>query len=562
MSEINNSTPWPEYPRPQFKRDSFFNLNGQWKLTVNQFDKIIYDGNITVPFPPESDLSGVKLTPSKDNILTYEKKFILPENFNKGKVLLHFGACDQETRVSINGDYIGENVGGYLPFSFDITDYINDYENLITVDVVDTLDQALPYGKQRFKRGGMWYTPISGIWQTVWLESVPENHVESIQVTTTVDTAVISVKGGIDEKKLILLNADNEETKEFDFSGSSIKITLNNPENWTPENPKLYYFKLISGQDTVESYFALRTISIDHGEKHPRLLLNGKPYFFHGLLDQGYFQDGIFLPASPQGFLNDIKAMKALGFNTLRKHIKIEPELFYYYCDREGMAVFQDFVNNGKYSFLIDTALPTIGLKKGITHKATPWRAAMFESTANDTVELLYNHPSVVYYTIFNEGWGQYEPQRIYEKMKSLDPSRIWDTTSGWFNNSESDVISEHVYFKKLKIKADKKNRKPLILSEFGGYACKIKGHLFNEKKDYGYKFFDTPEKLQEALSNLYLKEVLPLIEKEGLSATILTQVSDVEDEINGLLTYDREVCKVDKKAMNDIAEKLIKACK
>jgi beta-galactosidase/beta-glucuronidase len=295
---------------------------------------------------------------------------------------------------------------------------------------------------------------------------------------------------------------------------------------------------------------------------HPRLLLNEKPYFFHGLLDQGYFQDGIYLPASPEGFLNDIKEMKALGFNTLRKHIKIEPDLFYYYCDREGMAVFQDFVNSGKYSFLIDTALPTIGLKKGITHSATKRRAEIFENTANDTVELLYNHPSVVYYTIFNEGWGQYEPQRIYEKMKSLDPSRIWDTTSGWFNNSESDVISEHVYFKKLKIKADKKNKKPLVLSEFGGYACKVKGHLFNEKKDYGYKFFDTPEKLQEALRVLYLNEVLPLIEKEGLSATILTQVSDVEDEINGLLTYDREVCKVDPKAMNDIADKLIKACK
>jgi hypothetical protein len=287
------------------------------------------------------------------------------------------------------------------------------------------------------------------------------------------------------------------------------------------------------------------------------ICLNGKPYFFHGLLDQGYFSDGIYTPASPTGYKHDILTMKSLGFNMLRKHIKIEPSIFYYYCDKYGMAVFQDMVNSGKYSYLIDTVLPTAGIKKGISHKATEKRRAQFESDAGETVSLLYNHPSVCYYTIFNEGWGQYDADNVYKKLKPLDPSRIWDSTSVWFNEALSDVKSEHVYFRRLDLKPDPS--RPLVLSEFGGYSCKIPEHSFNLDKTYGYKFLKTPAELQAALENLYLNEVVPMIDR-GLSAAVLTQVSDVEDETNGLMTYDRKILKVDTEKMLSVSQKVYRA--
>jgi len=246
--------------------------------------------------------------------------------------------------------------------------------------------------------------------------------------------------------------------------------------------------------------------------------------------------------------------MKKLGFNMLRKHIKTEPDLFYYYCDKYGMIVFQDMVNSGKYNFLIDTALPTVGLRKGIKHHALKRRRRLFEQSAKETVNLLYNHPSVCYYTIFNEGWGQYDADRIFTEMKKLDSTRIWDATSGWFKERLSDVDSEHIYFKKIKLKA--LEDRPLVLSEFGGYSCKIDGHSFNLDNNYGYKLFDSKEKLTEGIKKLYMEEILPAI-KDGLCATVLTQVSDVEDETNGLVTYDRQVIKVDKDVMTEISQKL-----
>ena len=244
--------------------------------------------------------------------------------------------------------------------------------------------------------------------------------------------------------------------------------------------------------------------------------------------------------------------MKELGFNMLRKHIKIEPELFYYYCDKYGMIVFQDMVNSGKYNFLIDTALPTIGLKKGITHRASPIRRGAFTRETEATVKLLYNHPSVVYYTIFNEGWGQFDADENYRRLKALDPSRIWDATSGWFVEKESDVTSDHVYFKKLDLKNDPD--RPMVLSEFGGYSCKIEGHSFNLDKTYGYSFFKDTESFGKALKDLYMNEVIPMIDR-GLCATVYTQVSDVEDETNGLVTYDRQVVKVNKDDMLEISK-------
>ncbi len=541
-------TPWQEYPRPQLKRDSYLNLNGKWEFSVKKGNSKEYIGEILVPFPPESRISGIERQFDKNDILVYKRSFYVEKDFLRDRLLLHFGAVDQFCKVFINNNLVGEHEGGYIPFSFDITEFTSIGQNEITVEVSDPLDLELPYGKQCKKRGGMWYTPTSGIWQTVWLESVPEKYIKNIRILPDMNKVHIEVSGGENEKTLIL------DGKEFSFE-SEIDIEIENPKLWTPDNPKLYNFTVISGNDKIDSYFALRKVEIN-GNK---ILLNGKPVFFHGLLDQGYFSDGIYLPATEEGFKKDILTMKKLGFNMLRKHIKIEPEIFYYYCDKYGMFVFQDLVNSGKYNFFIDTALPTIGLKKGITHKASKKRREAFEKTAEETISLLYNHPSIVYYTLFNEGWGQYDAVRLYRQMKNLDPTRVWDATSGWFWTNESDVLSEHIYFKPLKLKND---GRPLVLSEFGGYSYKENGHVFNTKNTYGYKFYKDADEFKKGLIELYTEQVIPMIEKENLCAVVYTQVSDVEDETNGLFTYDRQALKVDDDEMKQISEKIYKAYK
>ena len=541
-------TPWDEYPRPMMKRDSYFCLNGKWDLKITKGEKVSYDGEILVPFPVESRLSGVERAVGKKDILIYSKAFILPDDFKKDKVLLHFGAVDQSCKVYINNTFATEHVGGYTPFQIDITKLLRDGENRIKVEVKDPLDTDLPYGKQRKDRGGMWYTPVSGIWQTVWMESVSEEHIEAIKISSDTASAKIEIVGGKEEKTLIF------EGKQIEFKGSEITVTPEEPKLWTPDEPYLYDFEIISGEDKISSYFALRKVEIS-GEK---ILLNGEPIFFHGLLDQGYFSDGIYLPATTDGYKNDILTMKAQGFNTLRKHIKTEPQIFYHYCDKYGMIVFQDFVNSGKYGFLIDTALPTVGMKQGFEHKASQNRSENFYKTAEKTVEILHNHPCVLYYTIFNEGWGQFRAEKAYEHFKKLDPSRIWDATSGWFQTNKSDVLSEHVYFKPLNLQKD---GRPLILSEFGGYSYKVAGHSFNLDKTYGYKFFSDEKLFRAELIKLYEEQVIPAIEK-GLCGAILTQVSDVEDETNGLLTYDRQVLKTDTAEMKQMAEKLYKTFK
>lgn len=547
--ELNKSEiPFCEYPRPQLKRDSFLCLNGKWDFKILNNGETAYSGEILVPFVPESRISGVERGIKKDDILVYERKFTLPECFLRDKLLLHIGACDQYATVFVNGKVVGENTGGYLPFCFDITDYINDNENVITVKAEDPLCKDLPYGKQTKKRGGMWYTKISGIWQTVWLESVPENYIEKIKVIPDLNGVDIEVIGGKNEKILLF------QGEEYAFSGEKFRLNIENPVLWSVDNPYLYKFEISSGEDTVKSYFGLRTVSVGNRNGKPLILLNGKPIFFHGLLDQGYFSDGIFLPATSEGYENDILSMKKCGFNMLRKHIKIEPELFYYYCDKNGMLVFQDMVNSGKYSFLLDTALPTIGIKKQLPRRVGNRRKEEFEKCALGMLELLFNHPSVVYYTVFNEGWGQFSPDEYYKKFKKIDNSRIYDTTSGWFHKKLSDVQSEHIYFKKIKFK--KSFKRPLILSEFGGYSCKIENHSFNLDKTYGYRYFNDKNEFETALISLYEDEIIPSI-NAGLCGAVLTQLSDVEDETNGLYTYDRKVLKVDSEKMKTVSEKI-----
>ncbi len=534
--------PWNVYPRPQMKRDSFLCLNGRWKFSVNGVD----GGTILVPYPPESRLSGA-LSVKPGDALRYERDFSLPAGFCRDRVLLHFGAVDQFCVVYLNGQYLGSHTGGYLPFSFDITEFLAE-SNHLRVECLDDLNHDYPYGKQRADRGGMWYTPVSGIWQTVWLESVPQNYIRAVKISTDCLSALLEIEG----RGPFTVECDG---KIYRPKTNRFRIRPEHPRLWTPETPNLYTAILRNDNDAVEIYFALRTIGSKMVDGVPRLCLNGNPYFFHGLLDQGYFPDGIFLPGAPEGFTFDVQTMKDLGFNTLRKHIKVEPEQFYYDCDRLGMVVFQDMVNSGDYYYWRDTAIPTLGGKAGTYHpRPSDTRRRFFEQHCRETMEHLHNHPSILLYTLFNEGWGQHDTRRLYRSLRPAAGDRILNAASGWFKNSDSDVQSEHIYFGDLKLESD--GRRPLLLTEFGGYSWPIEGHRFNLDEEYGYQKFTGREAFQAALSALYREKILPQIPR-GLCGAILTQLSDVEDETNGMVTYDRRVVKVCKKQQRSIAAAL-----
>ena len=543
----SGENPWQVYPRPQMRRDSYLNLNGFWEFSAGD----LYADRFRVPFCPESRLSNISTHFPEGSALCYRRSFVLPEGFHRGRVLLHIGAADQIAEVTVNGKFIGRHVGGYEAFSFDITDALTDPAqelfNVLCITCYDDLrDQRHPYGKQTLKRGGMWYTPVSGIWQTVWLESVPENYIQRLNIENRGYGVTISTEPPMEGKIIV------PELGQFPLGST---ITPENPHLWSPEDPYLYEFAVETGEDRVESYFAIRSLEIKEVDGCQRLCLNGKPYFFHGLLDQGYWPDGLLTPTAPECYARDILAMKALGFNTLRKHIKVEPEEFYYQCDKLGMVVFQDMVNNGDYRFLRDTALPTIGIQKlddRKLHRDEATRKAFLEGMES-TVRQLKNHPSICYWTIFNEGWGQFDSDNVYEQLKKLDDTRFIDATSGWFRREKTDVDSRHVYFKPIRLTA---GDKPLVLSEFGGFTYKAEGHVFNQDKSYGYGACETVDALQDKVEKLYLEQVVPAYEK-GLCAAIYTQVSDVEDEINGLMSYDRKVTKLDPARMQAIAEKL-----
>ena len=535
---------WDEYPRPQLRRDSYMPLNGEWELETVQGESL----KILVPFSPESVLSGIGK--NVGDAYTYKRKFVLSDSVNAERVLLHFGAVDQRATLRLNGSLVFEHTDGYVPFTVDITDFVNrSGENTLELDVVDETDHTYPYGKQKINRGGMWYTPISGIWQSVWLEGVPREYVRELRIEP-LENGVKIKTFGVTEGKITL-----DSGEEFDLIDGECVIEPESLKKWSPESPHLYWFTLKTEMDEVRSYFAVRTLEIKEVDGISRLCLNGKPYFFNGLLDQGYWSDGIYTPPSPACYQADILTARALGFNTLRKHIKIEPELFYYYCDKCGMIVFQDMVNNGSYSFVRDTVLPTVGFKKrNDTNTGCDADTKMaFEKHLESVVSALYNHPCVCYWTIFNEGWGQFDSQKMHEELKALDKTRFVDTASGWFKGAQSDVESEHIYFKTLKIKP---SDKPIVISEFGGYSYKIDEHSVNLESTYGYRLFSERSSFEDALVSLYENEVLPLIEK-GLCGAIYTQLSDVEDETNGLLTYDRRVLKINPERIREINEKL-----
>ena len=541
-----DKTKWQSYPRPQLKREGYKILNGRWKLGGR---------DIRIPFPPQSRLSDYIGKVGEQ--LVYETTFTIPREFGKPCIRIHFGAVDEVANVYVNDTFVGQHEGGYLHFSFDITKFIKrDKENKLRVEVTDTLNTKYPYGKQSKKRGGMWYTPISGIWQTVWLENLSENPIEEIKIIPSLDSVEVQLSANTKGFNAVV-TGNNKIAAQKTFEGNTGRLIIKDPVNWTTENPYLYDLRITTMEDDITSYFALRTVEIKRINGVNRVCLNGKPIFMHGVLDQGYFEDGIYLPKSENEFEQDILHMKELGYNMLRKHIKIEPEAFYYACDHLGMLVMQDMVNNGGYSYLFDTVLPNFGFKKRDDTKGRYTQDAqtqkIFEQHMKDTIHDLYNHPCIIAYTIFNEGWGQFHSDRMYEIAKSMDSTRLYDTTSGWFAQNKSDFDSEHVYFRNISLQP---KERPMFLTECGGFSYLVKGHVFNPEKTYGYGTCKSVEELTDRIIAMYETMVLPSI-KDGLCGCVYTQLSDVEDEINGMYTYDRQICKVNKTKMQNLAARI-----
>jgi hypothetical protein len=550
-----------EYPRPQMERDSYLNLNGIWKYAITETDKFpsAFDGDILVPFSPECELSGVMRSLLPTQTLWYRRIFRLPEGFNVGRVLLHFGAVDQEATVYVNGKEVCSHVGGYTPFSADITACLGE-ENTLLVKVRDYSD-TVPgsRGKQKSRRGGIWYTAQSGIWQTVWLESVPKDYICSLHITPLFDES--AVKLTVTSKGSHPCCAKVGDTEVAFSSNESIRIPIPAFTPWTPECPHLYDLTVTMGEDQVKSYFGMRKFSVDTDDKGvKRLFLNNKPYFHNGLLDQGYYSDGMYTAPSDEAMIFDIQTAKDMGFNMLRKHIKIEPLRWYYHCDRIGMLVWQDMMNGGGDYRTFTIASPLV---TGIHFKDSHYKwfaredeagRSQYYNELDELIHHLYNTVSIAMWVPFNEGWGQFDAAEAVKRIKKLDTTRTIDHASGWHDQKFGEIKSLHVYFRKYRFHKDKLGR-AVVLSEFGGYNFRVNGHCFNQK-DFGYKRFETEEALLTAYRKLFENEILPA-KQQGLSATVYTQLTDVEDELNGLITYDRKVIKLPEEKIKEINEKL-----
>ncbi len=539
--------PLQEYPRPQLRRDSYLNLNGPWMYAVTKSAKRPEraDGTIIVPYSPECQLSGVEKRIQPDDWLWYIRSFELPEGFNQGRILLHFGAVDQIATVWCNGVEVGSHTGGYTPFTVELTDVVRQ-KNQLLVCVRDQTDQNdLPRGKQRLEPGGIWYHGQSGIWQTVWIESVPRNYIRGLKLTPKPELEALEVVVYGTGKCVMEL-----EGKKFAFpAGKTVRVPTPGLELWSPENPVLYPFTMTLGEDCITSYFAMRSVGVGKDENGvPRLLLNGEPYFHNGLLDQGYWSDGQYTPPADDAMVYDIECAKAMGFNMLRKHMKVEPDRWYYHCDRIGMLVWQDMpAGGGEYKAAVINA-PLVTKQNfddsryALFGRESADGRKQFLTELKRMVSTLYNHPSIVMWVPFNEGWGQFDSRTAVENIESIDRSRTVDPASGWHDQGFGQVQSLHVYFTKYHHKPDKLGR-AVLLSEFGGYTLRVEGHARPEKA-FGYKSCKDAETLKKALTKLYAEEILPAKE-QGLAAAVYTQLSDVETELNGLLTYDRQELKL-----------------
>ena len=549
----NNKIPLSEYPRPQLKRDSYICLNGYWDYAIRGIEAIPeeYDGKILVPYSPEVEKSGVNKTVMPNDYLFYRLNYKLPKDFIKDIVILHFGAVDQIAEVFINGKFALKHIGGFLPFSLDVKPFINDENLEIVLRVQDTTDSSYhSSGKQKLKPEGIWYKPQSGIYMPVWIESVRVGFIEKLRITPNIDAKTVQISFQSTKKaaKLEL----NGLTYDIEAEKDNI-IPIENPILWSPENPHLYNFKIYNDVDEVESYFAMRKISLVKDDKNRLVIaLNNEPYFMKGVLDQGYYQDGLLTPNSDEDYINDINLVKALGFNVSRKHIKIESLRWYYHCDRLGLLVWQDFVNGcTKYDFWLNQVPLFVRYKindhqyKKFFRDNEEGRKETYQEFL-DTIDLLYNSPCIVLWTIFNEAWGQFDAREMYEKLKVIDPTRLYDHASGWHDQGSSDVKSMHIY--KWKVKVPNKHKikqRAFICSECGAYILDKRLKEAKKKEGFIYLLFNNKEDFQQEYVRFITKEIIPA-KRAGMSAFIYTQLSDVEEEMNGFITYDRKEIKVD----------------
>ena len=555
-----------EYPRPQMRRNSYLNLNGRWEYAITDSDESPprWDGTILVPFSPESALSGVGRSLQPGQTLWYRREVIVPQGFipADGRLLLHFGAVDQEAAVYWNGRLLGRHMGGYNAFTLDATDALGPRNSLV-VRVHDDTDASFhSRGKQKTRRGGIWYTPQSGIWQTVWMEAVPRHYIEGLRIVPLFDQSAVEVMVRCSQPLQCEATVDGR-TVPF-TSGEPARIPMPDFRAWSPEDPYLYDLSVTLGEDRVESYFGMRKMEVraDRGGVK-RLFLNGEPYFQSGLLDQGYWPDGLYTAPSDEALIYDIQTAKAMGFNLLRKHIKVEPMRWYYHCDRLGMLVWQDMPSGGgKYRFSTITLPLVTGIHRRDNHYRAFARASSqgrgeYMDELEEMVGQLFNAPSVVLWVPFNEGWGQFDSTLVMERLRALDPTRPVDPASGWHDQGAGELRSLHVYFKPFRFRRDRRGR-ALALSEFGGYNLRVDGHCFNQK-DYGYRRLPDAAALWRDFSRLYEREGLPAVPR-GLCASVYTQLSDVEDELNGLMTYDRRVVKLDADEVRELNERLKEA--
>jgi len=574
--------PLPEYPRPALRRDSYENLNGLWQYAITGSAGLPakWDGDILVPYSPETKASGVGRTLQPGAWLHYHRSFVPPAGTG-GRVLLHFGAVDYACAVQVNGHLVGGHRGGYWPFALDITDALNPAgHDRLWVAVQDPTGTGVQArGKQTLRPGGMFYPAQSGIWQTVWLERVPDNYIQTLTVTPDYDARTVTVRvhtakpgGAVNLWAMVRAGgvtiAEDWGSDEADQDG---EVTLNIPEEhffpWSPDTPFLYDLTVGTNQgeeaefDTVHSYFALRKWSCApdaHGVL--RFCLNGKPILLNGLLDQGYWPEGLYTPPSDAAVERELSEVKALGFNLLRKHAKIEPQRWYYHCDRLGLIVWQDIVNGGStynlwfVTYLTNVLQPLLRrfpdgkACRRLLSRAKPVSREEYAHELADTVQALRCHPCIACWVPFNEGWGQFDAGKAVQALRTLDGTRLVDEASGWFDQGGGDVHSLHNYFYPLRIRPQKRT---VALSEYGGIAWPMPGHE-PPHKTYGYGTAKDRQELTARYKKLQLKTVLPQLEK-GLSALVYTQLTDVEDEVNGLFTYDRAAVKPDANAVRSV---------